>query len=196
MGISGRKRFFGAILVAAALSPVPASARGVTQEDCQRAIQATEDAYGAGTEPDEGTLAMAKACATPVREELIVTDVRSTGARLRGTSCKTIHVGYGYVNGFGQIITALYGHLNWCYNGNKVQGGDFWTTEDHCCWWFWEGIVSANNQGCFGGCPYVYRYRLGSWIFNPPWPQTTTRAQIWVAMAGDKNGSWWKNAGD
>jgi hypothetical protein len=169
----------------------------VSEADCEAAIQTTADDYQSGRTPDPETEQLARDCTTPVSEGPIgETKVTTTKSGLRGTSCKTIHVGYGYTNGFGQLITALFGHLNWCYNGKKVQSGSFWTTEEHCCWWFWDGIVKANNQGCFGGCEYVYRYRLGSWIFNPPWPQTTTRAQIWVAMAGDKNGNWWKNAGD
>jgi hypothetical protein len=99
----------------------------VSEADCEAAIQTTADDYQSGRTPDPETEQLARDCTTPVSEGPIgETKVTTTKSGLRGTSCKTIHVGYGYTNGFGQLITALFGHLNWCYNGKKVQSGSFW----------------------------------------------------------------------
>jgi hypothetical protein len=169
----------------------------VTRQDCEEAIAATAEAYESGLAPDPDAEQLARDCTTPVSVGPIGEPTVTTSARqgLRGTSCKTIHDGYGYVNAFGQVFAAFVGHLHWCYNGNKVQGGDFWITHSSCCFWFYEGLVHSTNLGCFGGCGYVYRERKGSFIFNPPWPAVTTRVQPWFRLYGDRNGGWWRNSG-
>jgi hypothetical protein len=168
----------------------------VTREDCEEAIRAAAEAYESGGTPDPGTERLARDCTTPVQEGPIgeATET-STSRAMRGTACKTIHAGYGYVNAFGIVFASFVGHLRWCYNGNKVQGGDFSITPASCCFWFYEGVVHSNNGGCFGGCDYVYRERKGSFIFNPPWPAVTTRLQPWFALYGNRYGGWWRNSG-
>ena len=169
----------------------------VTRQDCEEAIAATAEADESGPTPDPDTEQLARDCMTPVSEGPIGEPTVTTSTRqgLRGTSCKTIHDGYGYANAFGQVFAAFVGHLQWCYNGNKVQGGDFWISHSSCCFWFYEGLVHSTNLGCFGGCGYVYRERKGSFIFNPPWPAVTTRVQPWFRLYGDKYGGWWKHSG-
>lgn len=168
----------------------------VSQADCEVAVQATAEAYESGQSPDPETEQQARDCTTPVTEGPIgEPTVTTTKGALRGTSCRTIHAGYGYVNAFGQVFASFVGHLSWCYNGNKVQGGDFWITPHSCCFWFYEGVVHSTNLGCFGGCEYVYRHRMGSFIFNPPWPAVTTRVQPWFQMYANRYGGWWKNSG-
>jgi hypothetical protein len=168
----------------------------VSEADCEAAVQRTAEAYDAGRPPDPETEQLARDCTTPVSEGPInETTATATKGAMRGTSCKTIHASYGYVNAFGIVFASFQGHLSWCYNGNKVQGGDFWITVDRWCFWFYEGVVHSTNGGCFGGCQYVYRHRMGSFIFNPPWPAVTTRLQPWFAMYANKNGGWWRNSG-
>jgi hypothetical protein len=168
----------------------------VSEADCEAAIQATAEAYESDQTPDPETEQLARDCTTPVSEGAIgETTVTTTKSALRGTSCRTIQAGYGYVNAFGIVFASFVGHLSWCYNGNKVQGGNFWITVDRCCHWFYEGVVHTTNGGCFGGCGYVYRHRMGSFVFNPPWPAITTRLQPWFALYANKNGGWWRNSG-
>jgi hypothetical protein len=87
------------------------------------------------------------------------------------------------------------GHLTWCYNGSKVQSGSYWSDVYRSGFWFFEGVVHSVNHGCFGGCDRVYRERLGSFIFNPPWPTWTTHLQPWHKPNGTKTGSSWTAAG-
>ena len=140
---------------------------------------------------------LARDCTTPVGGRRLGEPTVTVSSRegLRGTSCKTIHDGYGYVNGFGQVFAAFVGHLLWCYNGNKVQGGEFWTSQHNCCFWYYEGIVHSANRGCFGGCDHVYLERKASFLFNPIWPGNTTRLQPWFQLNGNKSGGWWTNSG-
>jgi hypothetical protein len=120
------------------------------------------------------------------------------------SGCKTIGRAIGIKNGLGQVVARFVGHLEWCWRdingsqsgGHRVWAGRFWVTEDTCCFWFYEGIVAANNGGCFNGCSYVSRYRKGSFIFNPPWPAITTRYQPWVRLQGNADGSYSTSAGD
>jgi hypothetical protein len=199
---TGRRLASGSLskLVAAGLTvlvlgPTGVGAEQVDREDCEEAIAATADAYESRQTPDPETEQLARDCTTPV-SDVTFREIESTGnMRLRGTSCKTIHAGYGYVNGFGQVIVAYQGHLRWCYNGNKVQGGEFWTSDYSCCFWFSEGVVHSVNRGCFGGCDHVYRERKASFIFNPPWPSITTRRQPWFQMNANKSGGSWTNSG-
>jgi hypothetical protein len=190
-------RVLASALTLLALAPSGVGAQEpVSEAECEAAVRATAQAYESGRTPDPETEQLARDCTTPVSEGPIgETKVTTTKSGLRGTSCKTIHAGYGYVNGFGIVFASLVGHLSWCYNGNKVQGGDFWITPDSCCFWFYEGVVHSTNQGCFGGCAYVYRHRMGSFFFNPPWPAVTTRVQPWFQMYANKYGGWWKNSG-
>jgi hypothetical protein len=190
-------KMLASVLALVVVAPVGVGAgEPVSLDDCEAAIQATADAYESGQTPDPETEQLARDCTTPVSEGPIgEPTVTTSSGRLRGTSCKTIHAGYGYANAFGNVFAAFAGHLSWCYNGNKVQGGDFWITQYSCCFWFYEGVVHGVNRGCFGGCDHVYRYRKGSFIFNPPWPAVTTRVQPWFEMYANKYGGWWRNSG-
>ena len=167
----------------------------VSEADCEAAIRATAKAYGSGQTPDPETEQLARDCTTPVDEAPIGEPEITTEEGFAGTSCRTIHDGYGYANAFGQVFAAFVGHLSWCYNGNKVQGGEFWITTHRCCFWFYEGVVHSVNRGCFGGCDHVYRERRGSFIFNPPWPAITTRLQPWFQLNANKSGGSWTNSG-
>jgi hypothetical protein len=177
------------------LVPVPAGGQEVvTPADCDRAVQETIGAYRKGRRSDPGTEQLARDCSTPVRSETIVSegDPSSDGAVTRtsvGSGCRTIRDGRAYYNGFGQEIIFFLGTLRWCFNRGWTTGGSFDLDVRSCCFWYFEGVVHSENRGCWGGCTFVSRYRLGSFIFNPPWPTITTRVQPWFRLRGNGDGT-------
>jgi hypothetical protein len=106
-----------------------------------------------------------------------------------GGGCRLMSKGYGYRNGLGQIYALFVGNLRWCWNNGRVTGGSFWITVDRCCWWYYEGVIHQQNLGCFQGCTFVQKHRRGSFVFNPPYPPTSTRVQPWFTLGGNGNGT-------
>jgi hypothetical protein len=191
------------LLIAGLVGFVPGQASGeeaVTQEDCDRAISETSQAYEEGRQPDPDTEQLARRCSTIAYEKDVGDDDGSSQARLaaapRGSACRTIADGRIYYNGFGQQIIRFVGWLRGCFQRGRMAGGDFWTSIDSCCFWFYEGIVDSQNGGCFQGCGFVSRYRRGSFIFNPPWPAITTRIQPWFRLRVNSDGTATHSAGD
>jgi hypothetical protein len=183
---------------------VPGQASGeeaVTEEDCERAISETSQAYERGRQPDGEAEQLARRCSTIAYSRDLGSNLgrfqtRRRAASLTGTACRTIADGRIYLNGFGLKIIQFVGYLRGCFQRGRMAGGDFWTAIDSCCFWFYEGIVNASNGGCFRGCGFVSRYRKGSFIFNPPWPAITTRVQPWFRLRVNSDGTATHSAGD
>jgi hypothetical protein len=192
---------FLAVVLAVGLAPAPSPAQTSTSPDgCERAIQETARAYREGRTPVPAIEDLARRCTTPVRSEPVVSDEGDgpgvVTARA-GAGCRTIQDGRAYYNVYGQEIIWFQGHLRWCFSrGWTTGGGSFWMTVRSCCFWFYEGVVSAGQGGCFNGCTFVSRYRMGSFVFNPPWPTITTRMQPWFRLRGNGDGTAVHSSGD
>jgi hypothetical protein len=196
------------LMIAGLVGLIPGQASGkkaVTPEDCDRAISETAQAYEQGRQPDDESEQLARRCSTIAYAEDIGTedvDIDGAGSTGRittastGSGCRTIADGRIYFNGFGQQIIRFVGYLRGCFYRGHMTGGDFWTSIDSCCFWFYEGIVDSNNGGCFRGCGFVSRYRRGSFIYNPPYPAITTRVQPWFRLRVNGDGTATHSAGD
>lgn len=190
------------VVLLVGLVPVPGAAQeAVTQADCRRAMQETARAYKQGRQPEASTEQLARECSTPVRSETIASEdgpanegVITTSSV--GSGCRTIRDGRALYNGFGQEIIYFVGTLRWCFNRGWTTGGSFDLNVRSCCFWYFEGNVLSENRGCFNGCTFVSRYRLGSFIFNPPWPTLTTRVQPWFRLRGNGDGTAVHSSGD
>jgi hypothetical protein len=194
-------RSIALVTIAGLLGLFPGLASGqetVTEEDCERTVSQTSQAYEEGRQPDEGTEELARRCSTITHVESVGTaDSGEKTARLSaGSGCRTVANGRLYYNGFGQQIIRFVGYLRGCSYRGHITEGDFWTSIDSCCWWFYEGIVDRDNGGCFNGCAFVSRYRKGSFIYNPPYPSITTRVQPWFRLRVNGDGTATTSAGD
>ncbi len=184
-----------AVAVFAAMVPMEATGKeAVTEGDCDRAIRETAHAYKHGRQPEEGTEQLARDCTTIAGVETFTNedgsgDGEAVTASSVGSGCRSIADGRIYYNGFGQEIVRFVGHLRWCFNRGWTTGGNFWIDVNRCCYWYYEGIVDQGNGGCLSGCTFVSRYRMGSFIFNPPWPAITTRVQPWFRLRGNGDGT-------
>jgi hypothetical protein len=182
----------------------------VTAADCDRAIERTTRAYQRGRRVGPQTEKLAQECSTVRYSQPLgavsttYTDPSETGstqpdssgggstereAVAVGTICRSVTDGRAYYNGFGWEIVRFQGHLRACGDRSRTTGGDFWMTINRCCNWFYEGVIHHDNGGCFHGCGFVSRYRMGSFLFNPPWPSITTRLQPWFRLRVNADGT-------
>ena len=192
------------LVIAGVVGFVPGQAGGqetATEEDCDRAIRERAQAYQQGRRPDEESEQLARRCTTIAYSESFgTTSADPKAGRVAtastGSGCRTIADGRIYYNGFGQQIIRFVGWLRGCFTRGHMTGGDFWTSIDSCCFWFYEGIVDSKNGGCFHGCGFVSRYRRGSFVYNPPYPAITTRVQPWFRLRVNGDGTASRSAGD
>jgi hypothetical protein len=182
----------------------------LTAADCDLAIERTTRAYEGGRRVRPPTEQLARDCTTVAFSEplgaasTIYTEPSGAGstapdafgagstereALTTGTMCRYVTDGRAYYNGFGWEIARFQGHLRVCGDRSRTTGGDFWMTVNRCCNWFYEGVVHHDNGGCLNGCAFVSRYRMGSFLFNPPWPSITTRLQPWFRLRVNADGT-------
>jgi hypothetical protein len=190
----------------------------ITWADCETAMQSTASAYAAGQQPDPGTEQLARDCSTPVSQDSYTTyggkappcrseaqtsrrarhrvitleevEPRSCGATAGPKRSRTITNGKVYFNGFGFKIIHFQAVMRWSYQNGRTAGQphEYFLVVERCCFWYYEGVVDFNNDGCWNGCTFVARRRMGSFIFNPPWPSITTRVQPVVRLVGYGDG--------
>jgi hypothetical protein len=212
-GRMGATLVLAGLVLAASLGVAVAEDGGtepVSAADCDLAIKETTQGYERGRPVRRSVEQLARECTTIAYSEPLgavsspLTEPSEAGgtepdrlgagstereAEAAGTICRSVTDGRAYYNGFGWEIVRFQGHLRACGDRSRTTGGDFWMTINRCCNWFYEGIVHHNNGGCFHGCGFVSRYRMGSFVFNPPWPTISTRLQPWFRLRVNADGT-------
>ena len=103
-----------------------------------------------------------------------------------GATCRVMHKGVGFTNGFnGKVSVLLVGNLRWCWVRGRVTGGEFWMNVRQCCGWRYQGLVHQEDRGCFNGCKWVHRHRRGEFKFFITWPGFEGTVHPWVTLSGD-----------
>jgi hypothetical protein len=212
-GRVGATLALGGLVLAASVGVAVAKDGGtepVSAADCDQAIEETTRGYERGRPVRRPVEQLARECTTIAYSEPLGAvsspltehseagstepDTLGAGSTEReavaaGTICRSVTDGRAYYNGFGWEIVRFQGHLRACGDRSRTRGGDFWMTINRCCNWFYEGIVHQDNGGCFNGCGFVSRYRMGSFVFNPPWPTISTRLQPWFRLRVNADGT-------
>jgi hypothetical protein len=209
-GRMGATLALAGLVVAASMGMAVAEEGGeeiVTAADCDLAIKETARGYERGRRVRHPVEQLARECTTIAYSEPLgavsspYTQPSQAGsteqaALVAGTICRSVTDGRAYYNAFGNEIVRFQGHLRACGNRSQTTGGGFWMTVNRCCNWFYEGVVQQSQGGCFNGCAFVSRYRMGSFVFNPPWPTITTRLQPWFRLRVNADGTASHSSGD